>query len=73
MNPTQTCKLCGRAEYVIPDGRGFPPDIAKRKLVNVPYRPDLSVIQTYLFYTAPPRYSRDLMGNTMTDITPPVM
>lgn len=30
--PTQTCKLCGRQETVTPDGRGFPPDIAKRKL-----------------------------------------
>jgi len=30
--PTQTCQLCGRAETVVPDGRGFPPDIAKRKL-----------------------------------------
>ena len=30
--PTQTCELCGRAETVRPDGRGFPPDIAKRKL-----------------------------------------
>lgn len=30
--PTQTCELCGRVEVVRPDGRGFPPDIAKRKL-----------------------------------------
>jgi hypothetical protein len=30
--PTQTCRLCGRVEIVQPDGRGFPPDIAKRKL-----------------------------------------
>lgn len=28
----QTCKICGRQEQVTPDGRGFPPDIAKRKL-----------------------------------------
>jgi len=32
--PTQTCQLCGRQETVVPDGRGFPPDIAKRKLVK---------------------------------------
>jgi hypothetical protein len=30
--PTQTCQLCGRVEVVRPDGRGFPPDIAKRRL-----------------------------------------
>jgi hypothetical protein len=30
--PTQTCETCGRVEVVRPDGRGFPPDIAKRRL-----------------------------------------
>lgn len=30
--PTQTCRLCGAVEVVRPDGRGFPPDIAKRRL-----------------------------------------
>ena len=30
--PTQTCQVCGRTEAVRPDGRGFPPDIAKRRL-----------------------------------------
>lgn len=30
--PTMTCTLCKRQEVVRPDGRGFPPDIAKRKL-----------------------------------------
>lgn len=30
--PTVTCALCGRSRVVVPDGRGFPPDIAKRKL-----------------------------------------
>ena len=30
--PTQTCQLCGRQQVVTQDGRGFPPDIAKRKL-----------------------------------------
>ena len=30
--PTQTCTLCGRVEVVRMDGRGFPPDIAKRRL-----------------------------------------
>lgn len=29
---TYTCKTCGRVEVVKPDGRGFPPDIAKRRL-----------------------------------------
>ena len=28
----QQCKLCNRTEQVVPDGRGFPPDIAKRRL-----------------------------------------
>lgn len=32
--PTQTCQTCGDVEVVRPDGRGFPPDIAKRKLAN---------------------------------------
>lgn len=32
--PTQTCQLCGQVEVVTPDGRGFPPDIAKRRLKN---------------------------------------
>jgi len=30
----QTCRLCGRQVVVTPDGRGFPPDIAKRKLAR---------------------------------------
>lgn len=30
--PTVTCQLCSRQVVVQPDGRGFPPDIAKRKL-----------------------------------------
>ncbi len=30
--PTQTCQVCGRVVIVKPDGRGFPPDIARRKL-----------------------------------------
>lgn len=31
-SPTQTCSVCGDYEIVRPDGRGFPPDIAKRRL-----------------------------------------
>ena len=30
--PTQTCAECGRVEIVKQTGRGFPPDVAKRKL-----------------------------------------
>ena len=30
--PTVTCDQCGDRQVVLPDGRGFPPDIAKRKL-----------------------------------------
>ena len=30
--PTVTCDTCGRSIPVVPDGRGFPPDIARRKL-----------------------------------------
>lgn len=33
-SPTQTCKVCGDFEVVRPDGRGFPPDIAKRRLAK---------------------------------------
>jgi len=32
--PRQKCEKCGRIETVKPDGRGFPPDIAKRKLAK---------------------------------------
>ena len=32
--PTQTCLTCGAVEIVHPDGRGFPPDIAKRRLAK---------------------------------------
>lgn len=32
--PTQTCAVCGDVETVRPDGRGFPPDIAKRRLAK---------------------------------------
>lgn len=31
-DPTVTCALCRRRLTVTPDGRGFPPDTAKRKL-----------------------------------------
>lgn len=33
--PVQTCKLCNRSVIVTPDGRGFPPDIARRKLQRI--------------------------------------
>lgn len=33
-SPVQTCELCGRFVIVKQDGRGFPPDIAKRKLAK---------------------------------------
>lgn len=33
-NPMHTCLVCGDSELVVPDGRGFPPDIAKRKLAK---------------------------------------
>ena len=32
--PRQTCTTCGDVEVVRPDGRGFPPDIAKRRLAK---------------------------------------
>lgn len=32
--PTQTCTTCLRFEMVVLDGRGFPPDIAKRRLAK---------------------------------------
>jgi hypothetical protein len=33
-SPQQKCLECGDIEIVRPDGRGFPPDIAKRKLAK---------------------------------------
>lgn len=35
IEPTYTCSLCWRSVTVTPDGRGFPPDIARRKLVKI--------------------------------------
>jgi hypothetical protein len=32
--PNQRCEECGRTEIVRMDGRGFPPDIAKRRLAK---------------------------------------
>jgi hypothetical protein len=32
--PIQVCLECGDKEVVRPDGRGFPPDIAKRRLAK---------------------------------------
>lgn len=34
MGPIYSCLTCGRRVAVVPDGRGFPPDIAKRKLIR---------------------------------------
>jgi hypothetical protein len=34
LNPIVVCKVCGVIQAVVPDGRGFPPDIAKRKLAK---------------------------------------
>ena len=34
IEPTQTCRVCGVSVAVRPDGRGFPPDTAKRKLAK---------------------------------------
>lgn len=33
--PTQICELCGSFVVVVPDGRGFPPNIAKNKLKKI--------------------------------------
>lgn len=33
--PTQTCLLCNRVVTVVPSGRGFPPDVAARKLAKI--------------------------------------
>jgi hypothetical protein len=32
--PIQTCRVCLDVEVVRPDGRGFPPNIAKNKLAK---------------------------------------
>lgn len=34
VEPLQTCRVCGKSEVVRMDGRGFPPDIAKRRLAK---------------------------------------
>lgn len=33
-SPVQTCQVCGDREWVTRDGRGFPPDAAKRRLAK---------------------------------------
>lgn len=33
--PRYSCRTCRRVVIVTPDGRGFPPDIAKRKLIRI--------------------------------------
>lgn len=33
--PTVMCTRCGEWIEVVPDGRGFPPNIAKRKLAKM--------------------------------------
>lgn len=32
--PTQTCSVCGDSVTVVQTGRGYPPEIAKRKLAK---------------------------------------
>ena len=32
--PTMTCTVCRATEVVHPDGRGYPPDIARRRLIK---------------------------------------
>lgn len=34
-SPTQTCEICGVLVVVTFDGRGFPPNIAARKLTKI--------------------------------------
>jgi hypothetical protein len=45
--PTVTCMLCGRWRIVVPDGRGFPPDIAKRKLAKECQAADCPCVPKY--------------------------
>ena len=33
-SPLVECRVCGDLLVVVPDGRGFPPDIAKRRLAK---------------------------------------
>ena len=33
--PTMTCQVCGRSMVVHQDGRGFPPDITRRKIAKL--------------------------------------
>lgn len=33
--PTVTCLICGTTYIVTDTGRGFPPDVAKRKLAKI--------------------------------------
>ena len=32
--PTMSCAVCGSTEVVRPSGRGYPPDIARRRLIK---------------------------------------
>jgi len=32
--PTYTCKVCGKIQFVRPTSRGYPPDVARAKLLR---------------------------------------
>lgn len=46
--PTYSCRLCGRVVIVRRDGRGFPPDIAKRELMRLCKRDGCKCDPAYL-------------------------
>ncbi len=62
--PVQICQLCGRSIAVVPDGRGFPPDIAKRKLKRLC---SLSNCRSEPKYTAGFSFGGPITGQ---DVTP---
>jgi len=55
--PSVICAECGQGVTVTPDGRGFPPDIARRKLAKLcraaGHEPDLRYYAGFSYGPAP--------------------
>lgn len=63
-HPIQQCMTCGAVEHVTPVSRGFPPDIAKRRLAK---RCEAAGHTCDPRYTAGLRFSGPITGQATTD------
>ena len=67
--PVQRCDTCGDVQAVMPDGRGFPPNIAKNKLAKRCKAKGHSCVPKYTagFYFRPPQ-SREVPDPLVTGL-----